>query len=208
MKIPKVRSTKPGGYHDAGPGRQGARDFAQWYKAESLKQWELLDVDAVARLADAVVHAQEHGKRIYVMGNGGSAATSSHVATDLCKTAAVKGVKPVECVSLADNAAFMTAIGNDLSFDEVFSRQLESLLRSGDLVLLISGSGNSPNLVNAARFARQRGAKTAALLGFDGGQLRRLVDIPVLVPSEQYGVIEDMHLAINHILTFFLKQRK
>ena len=98
-------------------------------------------------------------------------------------------------------------MSNDHTFDDIFIRQLDNLLQPGDAALLISGSGNSPNLVKAARFARQRGAKTAALLGFDGGKLMGLVDAPVLIASEDYGVIEDLHLAVSHIITFFLRQR-
>jgi D-sedoheptulose 7-phosphate isomerase len=102
----------------------------------------------------------------------------------------------------------MTAIGNDLSFDETFSRQLENVTGRGDLVLLISGSGNSPNLLRAAKTARAKGAKVVSLLGFDGGKLKALSDEFLLVPSDQYGVVEDLHMAIAHVLTFYLKQKK
>ncbi len=202
------KGTLPGRTHKTGPGGLDARAFARWYRQQSVAVWEDLDLDAVASLADAVLAVQRRGRTIYVMGNGGSAATAAHVATDLSKTAAVAGAAPVKCVSLADNAAYITAIGNDISFDDIFSRQLENLLEEGDLVLLVTGSGNSPNLLKAAALAKQRGATAAALLGFDGGKLKRMVDIAVLVASDQYGVIEDLHLAVNHILTFFLKQAK
>lgn len=202
----KMRSTKPGGFHATGPGGLGSRDFAHWYREQTLAQWKGLDLEAVASLADLVVTARDTGKTIYVMGNGGSAASASHIATDFSKTAEVKGRPGVRCVSLADNAAYMTAIGNDLSFEDIFSRQLENLLCPGDVVLLVSGSGNSPNLLKAAKLARARKAQTAALLGFDGGKLKDLVDLPVLVASDQYGVIEDLHMAVCHIITFYLKQ--
>jgi D-sedoheptulose 7-phosphate isomerase len=101
----------------------------------------------------------------------------------------------------------MTAVGNDLSFDETFSRQLENMIAPGDVVILISGSGNSNNLIRAAKLARARRAKIVGLLGFDGGQLGALCDEHLLIPSDQYGVIEDMHMAVAHILTFYLKQK-
>lgn len=208
MSPNKIQGTKPGGTHVTGPGGLTAAEFAKWYRAETVKQWESLDLEAVARLAQAVVHCQESGKQIFAVGNGGSASSSSHIACDLMKTAAVPGRKPVKCLSLSDNAALMTACGNDLSFDDVFSRQLENLCGQDDLVILISGSGNSPNLVKAAEIARSRGAKTAALLGFDGGKLKNIVDIVVHMPCDQYGVIEDLHMSIGHIITFYLKQRK
>src|SRR3989339_1262083 len=101
------------------------------------------------------------------MGNGGSAATAASIAVDFSKTAAPKGRRALKCISLSENAAFITAMSNDHTFDDIFVKQLENLLIPRDVVLLISGSGNSPNLIAAARMARARGARTAALLGFD-----------------------------------------
>ncbi len=204
----KLKGTKPGATVVAGPGGLSAREFARWYRDRALEQWRALDPDAIAALAAEIERCQAAGRHVFVVGNGGSAATASHLACDLGKTAAKPGAKPVKCVSLSDNAAFLTACGNDLSFDDVFCRQLENLVGRGDLVILISGSGNSPNLLKAAKLARARGAKTAALLGFDGGRLKGLVDVDVHVPSDQYGVVEDLHLAVGHILTFYLKQKR
>ncbi len=203
-----VKGTLPGRTHATGPGGLSAEAFARWYRDQSLAQWNGLDVGGVARLADVIVRAEKAGRQVFVMGNGGSAATASHIACDLCKTAATPKGPRLRCISLADNVSFITAIGNDLSFDDIFSRQLENLVQEGDVVVLVSGSGNSPNLLKAARFAKERGATVASLLGFDGGKLLAQSDISVLVASDQYGVIEDLHLSIGHILTFFLKQRR
>lgn len=203
----KIKGTKPGATHVVGAGGLDAKAFAVWYRERMKAQWDGLDLEAIARLAEAVVAAQEAGRSVYVMGNGGSAATASHWATDLSKTAEREGHPPLRCVSLADNVAYITAIGNDLSFDEIFARQLENLLQKGDLVVLISGSGNSPNLLRAAELARERGARVAALLGFDGGKLLGLAHVPVLVASDQYGCVEDVHMSIGHIVAFYLKQR-
>ncbi|OGS41208.1 MAG: hypothetical protein A2506_00900, partial [Elusimicrobia bacterium RIFOXYD12_FULL_66_9] len=152
--------------------------------------------------------AQSKGRFIWVCGNGGSAATSAHIGCDFGKTAAKAGAKPLKAVSLSDNTAFLTAIGNDLSFDETFSRQLENVVAAGDVVILITGSGNSRNLIKAAELSRARGAKVVGLLGFDGGKLKALCDESLLIASDQYGVIEDMHMSVAHILTFYLKQKK
>lgn len=203
-----MKGTKPGATHVTGPGGRDAAGFARWYRARSLEQWEKLDLKALSRLAALVEKAQAKGRFIWVCGNGGSAAISSHVGCDFGKTAAVKGDKPLKAVSLADNVAFITATANDLSYDEVFSRQLSNVVAKGDVVLLISGSGNSKNLLEAARLARKRGATVFSLLGFDGGKLKALSHDHLLVASDQYGVIEDMHQAVAHILTFYLKQKR
>ncbi len=204
----KIRGTKPGATHVTGPGGLDARGFARWYRERTIEQWNRLDLDALARVAAVVERAQSAGRFLWVCGNGGSAAISAHVGCDFGKTAAVKGAKRLKCVSLADNTAYMTAIGNDLSFDETFSRQLENVLAKDDVVLLVSGSGNSRNLIAAAKLARRRGAKVVSFLGFDGGRLKALSDEILLIPCDQYGVIEDMHMAAAHILTFYLKQRR
>ena len=191
-----------------GPGDLTVRQFAQWYRDREIEQWLALDLGAIDKIAKAVERAEKDGKQVFVMGNGGSAATASHIATDWSKTAERTGKPLIRCMSLNDNLPFMTAIANDLGYDEVFVRQLENLLNRGDVVVLISGSGNSPNVVKAAKFAKKRGAVTIGMTGFAGGKLRKLVDICLHIDSDQYGVIEDLHMAAGSILAFYLKQRK
>ncbi len=203
-----VKGTRPGGYHALGPGGLSPAEFADWYRSQAVEQWRKLDLAALGRIAGMIEATRAAGRFIWVCGNGGSAASAAHIGCDFGKTAAVKGRKPLKAVSLCDNTAFMTAIGNDLSFDETFSRQLETVAAKGDMVLLISGSGNSPNLLRAAKTAKAKGLKVASLLGFDGGKLKALSDEWLLVPSDQYGVVEDMHMSIAHVLTFYLKQKK
>ncbi|HXT01679.1 MAG TPA: SIS domain-containing protein [Elusimicrobiota bacterium] len=200
--------TKPGGTHVTGPGGLDVKGFARWYRERALEQWRALDLDALERLAALIEAAQDEDRFIWICGNGLSAASASALAASLAKTASRAGAKPLKAVSLSDNAALTTAIANDLSFDEVFSRQLEGVAAQGDVVVLISGSGNSKNLLRAAETSRARGAKVVGLLGFDGGKLVGLCHAALLIPSDQYGVIEDMHLAVFHLLTFYLKQRK
>ena len=203
----KIGGTLPGQFHKTGPGGLGIREFARWYRSQELAQWEVLDLAAVEKLTRILLEAQRAGRHVFVMGNGGSAATAASIAVDFSKTAAPEGGKAWKCLSLCENAAFITAMSNDQTFDDIFVKQLEILLGPGDVVLAISGSGNSVNLIKAVRFARARRAKTAALLGFDGGKLKGLVDAPVVVGSDQYGVVEDLHLSISHIIAFFLRQR-
>ena len=191
-----------------GPGGLTVRQFAQWYRDREIEQWQAFDLDAIEKIARAIELAEKNGKQVFVMGNGGSAATASHIATDWSKTAERKGKQLIRCMSLNDNLPFMTAIANDLGYDEVFVRQLENLLDRDDVVVIISGSGNSPNVIKAAKFAKKKGAVTIGMTGFTGGKLRKLVDVCLHVNSDQYGVIEDLHMAAGSILAFYLKQRK
>ncbi len=204
----KISGTKPGATHATGPGGLDVKAFASWYRERTFEQWNRLDLVAFSKVASVIERAQSSGRFIWVCGNGGSAASAAHVGCDFGKTASRPGAKRLKCVSLSDNTAFITAIGNDLSFEETFSRQLENVVAQDDVVLLISGSGNSANLVAAAKLARRRGARVVSLLGFDGGRLKSLSDEVLLIASDQYGVIEDMHMAVAHMLTFYLKQRR
>ncbi|MDE2312578.1 MAG: SIS domain-containing protein [Elusimicrobia bacterium] len=203
----KIKGTRPGQFHASGPGGLKPGEFAMWYQDELRRALASLDWAAFEKIAAAVAEAGDKGRQVFVMGNGGSAATASHAAVDFSKTAANPKKPLLRCLSLADNPSFITAVGNDISFDETFSRQLENLLNPKDAVLFISGSGNSKNLLEAAKLARRRKAWSAAFLGFDGGKLRGLVDQALVVASDQYGVIEDVHLSLSHMLTFYLKQR-
>lgn len=191
-----------------GPGGLSIVEFARWYRDLEIEHWRTLDLQAIEQMAKAIEKVEKAGRQIFVMGNGGSAATASHIATDWAKTAEREGKPLLRCTSLNDNTPFMTAISNDLGYDQVFVRQLANYLQRNDLVVIISGSGNSPNVIEAARYAKRKGAVTAGMTGFTGGKLRRLVDICLHIESDQYGVIEDLHMAAGSILAFYLKQRK
>lgn len=191
-----------------GPGGLSSREFARWYRDHEIRKWQELDLDAVDAIARIIEKAEKKGRQVFVAGNGGSAAAASHIATDWSKTAERVGKPLLRCVSLTDNVPFMTAIANDLGYEEVFVRQLANVLQRGDVVVLISGSGNSPNVVKAAMFAKKKGAVTVGMTGFTGGKLRKLVDVCVHIDSDQYGVIEDLHMAVGSILAFYLKQRR
>ncbi|WOB07273.1 SIS domain-containing protein [Piscinibacter gummiphilus] len=212
-KAPKIQEKKTPGLAASnmtgtGPGGLSVRAFAEWYRDRELEQWERFDYAALEKIAKAIEKVEKSGKTIFVMGNGGSAATASHIATDWSKTAERVNKPLIRCISLNDNTAFMTAIGNDLGYDEIFARQLRNLCGKGDLVVIISGSGNSPSVLKANDYAKSVGATTVGLTGFTGGKLRKDVDICFHVESDQYGVIEDMHMAAGSILAFYLKQRK
>jgi D-sedoheptulose 7-phosphate isomerase len=160
----------------------------------------LSDLEAVIGI---LRQARRNGACIFVIGNGGSAATASHLAADLANAPRRAGLPALRVFSLADNAACLTALGNDEGFENVFVSQLDSHARAGDVVLAISASGNSPNLLRAIELAKARGATTLALVGFDGGALSDMVDRAVWVRSEvgAYGPVEDVQLMLGHIIT-------
>ena len=153
--------------------------------------------------------AYEGGRTLFVIGNGGSAATASHMLCDFGKTTLGKShdaiSRRIKVVALTDNVAVITAWGNDHSYDEVFSQQLRNLADRGDLLIAISASGNSPNIVSCLHAARELGVQTLGLLGFSGGKALPLCNHAVVVRSEDFGVIEDAHSVLNHLLTAYLK---
>jgi D-sedoheptulose 7-phosphate isomerase len=141
-----------------------------------------------------------------VIGNGGSASTASHMAADLAKNTIGPNMRRFRIHSLNDNISLVTALANDIGYDHVFSEQLENSVRAGDVLIVISGSGNSKNVLNAMRYARRQSAQVVALLGFDGGVAIELADLTVLVQSHDYGIVEDMHLVVNHILVEYFSK--
>jgi phosphoheptose isomerase len=156
---------------------------------------------AIAQVVSRLLAARASGRRIYIMGNGGSAATASHLVCDLVKTASVPGLRPLRAHALADNTALLTAWANDTAYDRIFAEQIDDLAEPGDVVIAISASGNSPNIVAGLESASARGAHTIALVGFDGGAAARLADITIHVPAHDYGLVEDSHSAIGHAIT-------
>ncbi len=168
-----------------------------------------LPLEPIARLIADIEQAQLNDRQIFVMGNGGSAATASHMACDLAKNtfdrSAGLRASHLRVVSLTDNVAWISALGNDEGYDQIFADQLRALLRPGDLVIAVTGSGNSPNILEGVRVARALGARVVGMLGFDGGLVREMLDDYVLVPSGNYGYIEDVHLMLNHILVSHMR---
>jgi D-sedoheptulose 7-phosphate isomerase len=168
-----------------------------------------VDRSALAAIVAVLLQARQEQRTVFIIGNGGSAATASHMACDLGKGTVDRSnpdFKRFRALSLTDSAALMTALGNDLSFDEVFSEQLATLMSDGDVVIAISASGNSPNLIRAIEYAKAYGAVTIGLLGFGGGVLGEIVDHPLVVSSHNYGVSEDFHLIVQHVVTQYLRR--
>ena len=178
----------------------------QGYFGQLRESADNVPIAEVARVAEEMLRARAAGRTVYVLGNGGSASTASHAATDWRKPSHDGDSGGLNVVSLVDNVALLTAWANDTSFDNVFAAQLESLLKPGDVVIAVSGSGNSPNVLRAVEAARRRGGVTIGFAGFDGGALANLVDICVVVPCDHQGMIEDVHMVMVHALTVALRQ--
>lgn len=166
-----------------------------------------LPIEPIDRLIDLLHQARLEERQVFLLGNGGSAATASHFCCDLAKNTIAEGVPPYRAISLVDNSALMTAWANDTAYDNLFCGQLQCLLRPGDLVIGISGSGNSSNVLRAMEMARAAGAVTVGLTGFAGGRLKGLVDLAIVVPSQCMEQIEDLHLIIEHLVVTALRER-
>ena len=165
-----------------------------------------LTLEDVRRSIDAVMEAYHAEKQIFVIGNGGSASTASHIACDLGKGTSVPGKPRFRVISLTDNVATMTAWSNDVAYEDVFIEQLKNLVNAGDLVIGISASGNSENVLRAMRYASDIGCKTIGWSGFGGGQLASICDVNVVVDSDRYGPVEDVHLILNHVLHAWIQE--
>ena len=153
----------------------------------------------------AFVKARNGGKRVYTLGNGGSASTASHMASDLNKGASRHDAPRFRTVALTDNIPLMLAWGNDSSYEDIFIEQLKNHLEKGDVVIAISGSGNSENVLKAVEYANKEGAITIGLTGFDGGKLAKMAKISYIVPSNCMQQVEDVHLLIEHLLSMMLR---
>jgi D-sedoheptulose 7-phosphate isomerase len=182
------------------------REFVSSYRKELQGCFDELLPEKLEKIAELFLRVQREGRQVFFLGNGGSASTASHMAVDFSKGTCVQGQPRLRAISLTDNVGLITAWANDVSYDSVFEGQLENLLDPKDVVVAISASGNSLNVLRAVEFARKREATTIGLIGFGGGKLKGLVDIDLTVSSQNYGQIEDFHLSVNHILSQYVKK--
>jgi D-sedoheptulose 7-phosphate isomerase len=159
---------------------------------------------------EAVLHlleeAYRHGHRIFIMGNGGSAATASHFALDLAKNTIMPGVPRLKAISLTDHVPLITAWSNDTAYEHIFAEQLANMIEPGDVVIGISASGNSPNVINALNLAKQYRASTIGLLGARGGKIKEMVDAYVLAPGQNIEQEEDAHMILTHVITRHMRE--
>lgn len=181
-------------------------DPIERYLKEVAEMVVALPKEGVWQVVRAVQEARDQSRQVFLLGNGGSAALASHMACDLSKTSITPGAKRIRAIALTDNVPLMTAWANDASYEDVFSEQLANLLQPGDLVIAISGSGNSPNVLKAVEAAKAAGARTVGFTGRPGGRLKNIVDISIVVPSRRIEQAEDGHLILDHAISVALRE--
>jgi len=180
------------------------------YFSDGQNNLSKISISEVLVLVNALQAIQLSEKTVFIAGNGGSASTSSHFAADI-GVGSLRRKNPVRVVSLCDSLAVITALSNDFGYDLVFADQLRLLAKSGDLLLVISASGNSKNLIEAVKVGRELGVDAYSMTGFDGGELRNLTrgcNIHIDTPKGAYGMVEDSHLAVCHVITECLRSIK
>ena len=181
------------------------QDLSGWldgYRTRQLEVYAGLPLAQVPGVVALMRDARDRGAQIFAFGNGGSAANASHFATDLGKGASDVSPTRFRVLSLNDNSAWMTAIGNDYSFEDVYLRQLQNYARPGDLALCMSVSGSSPNLVRATVWARENGLATVAMVGGKRGKLAEVAEHVLVIPDTHYGRVEDAQMTLCHMLAY------
>jgi D-sedoheptulose 7-phosphate isomerase len=185
-------------------------DFANYYVNYLNKVFKSINNKELINLEKEFLRARSKNATIFIFGNGGSASTSATMANDLGFDIFKKtGKKGFKIICLNDNTSVLTAISNDVGYENVFINQLQIHYKKNDVVLMISASGNSANLIKAANWLKEKKGKILSILGFDGGILRKISDHSVLVKTEkgEYGIVEDVHLIINHILAHWFQNK-
>jgi len=177
------------------------------YIEHEINTLRALDINAINDAICLIFETYEKGNTIYIFGNGGSSATASHYQNDFNKGISEYTEKKFNFYCLNDNVATVMAIANDIGFEEVFRFQLRGRIKPGDLVMAISGSGNSKNVINAVEYAKEQGNQIIGLTGFDGGRLRKLSDISLHAPIQSMQVTEDIHMILDHLIMAVLSER-
>ena len=179
-----------------------------WYLNEERRVVDSLDREAINSAMNALVNAARRGASIYVMGNGGSSATASHFVCDFAKGVYLGAGLPFKMQCLSDNTPIVTAISNDIGYEDVFEFQLKDKVQEGDLVLAISGSGNSENVIRAVEYAKEHGAVIVGMTGYSGGRLMGLSDFKLHVPVDNMQIVEDIHMMFDHLIMYTLCERE
>lgn len=180
--------------------------FYREYLEEFMAALKALDAGMLEEIMKQLELARQEGRQVFVIGNGGSAASSAHWVCDFGKGINFGESKRLRVFSLADNLAIQTALSNDIAYDEIFTEQLKNYLNPGDVIIGLSVSGNSENVVKALDYGKKHGATTVSIVGKARGRMTELADIPLVVESENYGIVEDIHMFIAHVISQYMRR--
>lgn len=185
------------------------KNFIEKYTKELILLLESIDKDAIAKIEKALESSIDKNSKVYILGNGGSAATASHMVNDLGVGLKRRDIKNFNIISLADNTPVCTAIANDIGYDNIFYIQLKDVIKKDDIVIAISCSGNSANIIKAVDYAKKQNSTIIGVTGFDGGKLKDMSDINfhINTKSGEYGLVEDMHMILDHIIYSYYIQK-
>ena len=183
--------------------------FTKSYIASLKNLLDQVDENVIAQIVGQIDLCVENKSRFYVIGNGGSSATVSHMANDLGVGLKRRNIMSLDIVSLGDNSPVVTAVANDIGYENIFYMQLKDIMKPEDVLLAISCSGNSPNIVKAVEYANEVGCKVIGVSGFDGGRLKEIADVKFHVdaPKGEYGLVEDIHMILDHVIYSYYIQR-
>ena len=174
------------------------------YFVNEIQIIQSLEKDVISAIMNLIKNCQERGNAVYICGNGGSAATASHYCCDFNKGVSGESSKNTNFICLSDNVPTITAIANDVSYDDIFSYQLKNRIKPGDLLIVISGSGNSKNIVKAMNVAKEKGNTIIGLCGYDGGKVKELADVCLHVNVDNMQIVEDVHMMLDHCMMYIL----
>lgn len=176
----------------------------QAYLNEEIEVMQKIDIQAVSKVIHVLEETRKNGSTVYICGNGGSASTASHFASDFNKGVSGYYEKKYHIVCLSDNTASLTAVANDIGYSEVFRVPLQGRLKKGDVLIAVSGSGNSENVVRAVQLAKEQGILVIGMTGYSGGRVKQLADISLHIPVRNMQITEDIHLILNHLMMYIL----
>jgi D-sedoheptulose 7-phosphate isomerase len=176
--------------------------FIEQYVHKLIELLNIIDKDAIEKIVQLLEESAKHNSKVYILGNGGSAATASHMVNDLGVGLKRRDIAKFNVISLADNTPVCSAIANDIGYENIFYMQLKDVLQKDDVVIAISCSGNSPNIIKTVKYANEIGSTVVGMTGFHGGELKKLSDISFHVETAngEYGLVEDMHMILDHII--------
>lgn len=178
----------------------------QAYLKQEIKVIQSLDLDSINRVMNVLEEARISGKRVFIAGNGGSAATASHYCCDFNKGVSERQEQKYNFECLSDNIPTMMAVANDISYDEIFRLPLKNKMRPGDIFIGISGSGNSKNVINAMNYAKEIGSIAIAIVGYSGGEMKKIADYSIHANIDNMQIAEDIHMIIDHLMMYVLSQ--